>query len=276
MGSRSRSIALWSVALALTFASAAWQRLSGPTHPARGEVRLDGESLRYRLPRSGVTGRDLAIGVAAPAGVEGELLWRRYPTAGPWISVPLRRAAERLVADLPTQPAAGKVEYRLRFARGDAAVEIPPAPAIARFRGAVPAGVLLPHIVAMFSGMLLSNAAGLAAALAGAFAARAPRLGRWAFALMALGGLLLGPAVQKYAFDAWWTGFPFGTDLTDNKTAIALAAWAIALLVARGGRRARAAIVAAALVTLAVFAIPHSLFGSELRWEEAAASRPGS
>jgi len=264
------------VALALTLASAVWQRLSGPTHPARGTAALGEESLRYRLPRSGVTGSDLALGVPAPPGVEGELVWRRYPTRDAWTSVPLRREAGRLVAELPTQPAAGKVEYRLRLARGDAAVEIPPAPAIARFRGAVPAAVLLPHIIAMFAGMLLSNAAGLAAALGGAFAARAPRLGRRAFALMALGGLLLGPAVQKYAFDAWWTGFPFGTDLTDNKTAIALAAWALALLAARGGRRARAAILAAALVTLAVFAIPHSLLGSELRWEEASASRPGS
>ena len=89
---------------------------------------------------------------------------------------------------------------------------------------------------------------------------------------MAVGGLALGPAVQKYAFDAWWTGFPNGTDLTDNKTAIALVAWALALWAARGGRGARGALAAAALVTLVVFAIPHSLFGSELRWQEGPAA----
>ena len=86
-----------------------------------------------------------------------------------------------------------------------------------------------------------------------------------AFALLVVGGLALGPVVQKFAFDAYWTGWPFGTDLTDNKTAVAVAAWAFALWRCRGGRLARGAVVAAALVTIVVFSIPHSLFGSELK-----------
>ena len=32
--------ALWILAVVVTLASAAWQRLSGPTHPARGEVAV--------------------------------------------------------------------------------------------------------------------------------------------------------------------------------------------------------------------------------------------
>jgi hypothetical protein len=122
--------------------------------------------------------------------------------------------------------------------------------------------VLIPHIAAMFFGMLFSNAAALSAL---ARREQARRQAWVAFALLAVGGLLLGPAVQKYAFDAWWTGWPFGHDLTDNKTAVAVAAWGIALLRARGGRSARVAIVAAALVTMAVFIVPHSMFGSELK-----------
>jgi hypothetical protein len=35
----------------------------------------------------------------------------------------------------------------------------------------------------------------------------------------------------------------------------------------RGKRQARVAVVMAALVTLVVFAIPHSVWGSEARWE---------
>lgn len=31
---------------------------------------------------------------------------------------------------------------------------------------------------------------------------------------MTLGGMILGPIVQKYAFGEYWTGFPFGGDLT--------------------------------------------------------------
>ena len=36
--------------------------------------------------------------------------------------------------------------------------------------------------------------------------------------LLFLGGIIMGPVIQKYAFGAFWTGWPFGHDLTDNKT----------------------------------------------------------
>ena len=36
-----------------------------------------------------------------------------------------------------------------------------------------------------------------------------------------LGGMLLGPIVQNFAFGDYWTGIPFGWDLTDNKTLLA-------------------------------------------------------
>jgi len=265
--------AIWILAFVVTVASAAWQRLSGPTHPARGEVEVGGETVRYKIPRTGVTGREIEVAIAVPEGVAGTIVWRRFPTSEPWTEIAMSRDGDRLTARLPTQPAAGKLEYRVRLTSGGSEAVLPAQPAVARYRGDVPAYVLIPHILAMFLGMLCSSAAGLTAA---AGAGGAARQGRWALGLMALGGLLLGPLVQKFAFDAWWTGFPFGTDLTDNKTAIALLAWAIALWFARGGRRARAAIVAAALVTLVVFAIPHSLFGSELRWEETPAATPGS
>jgi hypothetical protein len=81
-----------------------------------------------------------------------------------------------------------------------------------------------------------------------------------------LGGFILGPLVQRYAFGAWWTGVPFGWDLTDNKTLIAGLAWSWAVVRMRGGREARGAILAAALVTLAVFSVPHSMFGSQIDW----------
>ncbi|MCB1009362.1 MAG: hypothetical protein KDB94_10770 [Acidobacteria bacterium] len=268
--------ALWILAVVVTLASAAWQRLSGPTHPARGEVAVGGESIRYKIPRTGVTGREIEVAIAAPEGVAGTVVWRRFPTSDPWEEIAMSRAGDRLTARLPTQPAAGKIEYRVRLESNGSEATLPPEPAVARYRGEVPAYVLIPHIFAMFFGMLFSNAAGLFAVTGAGGGGGAARQGRWALGLMAVGGLLLGPLVQKFAFDAWWTGFPFGTDLTDNKTAIALLAWIVALWAARGGRRARAAIVAAALVTLVVFAIPHSLFGSQLRWEETPAATSGS
>lgn len=75
--------------------------------------------------------------------------------------------------------------------------------------------------------------------------------------------MILGPLVQKYAFGAYWTGWPVGTDLTDNKTLIALIGWLAAALALRTVPRPGVWIVLAAVLMLGVFMIPHSLRGSE-------------
>ena len=82
--------------------------------------------------------------------------------------------------------------------------------------------------------------------------------------VLAVGGMILGPVVQKFAFDAYWTGWPFGHDLTDNKTLVAIIAWAAAAVATRRGKNPKPWAIGAATVTLAVFMIPHSVLGSEL------------
>jgi hypothetical protein len=76
--------------------------------------------------------------------------------------------------------------------------------------------------------------------------------------------MILGPVVQKFAFGEFWTGIPWGFDLTDNKTLIAMVAWGIALW---KGRKSKYWIIFAAVVLLAVYLIPHSMLGSELNYE---------
>jgi hypothetical protein len=78
-----------------------------------------------------------------------------------------------------------------------------------------------------------------------------------------LGAFVLGPLVQWYAFGVWWAGIPFGYDWTDNKVLVELAFWIPAVLLNLGKRRNRSSVVLAGVVTLVVFFIPHSLFGSE-------------
>ena len=82
--------------------------------------------------------------------------------------------------------------------------------------------------------------------------------------------------MQYYAFGQWWTGVPFGWDLTDNKTLIVVLAWVFAAWRLRGGRRARGATLAAAIVTLVVFAIPHSSWGSQIDWQKVPPPAGGS
>lgn len=259
-------IGLWLLALLVTLSSAVYQRLTGPTRPARGSVSVGGTEVKLRLLRSWAGEGDLAVRVTAPdPTVTGSVAWRRYPTNDPFAILSMVREGETLKTALPHQPPAGKVEYQVRLHKGDATVYFPKRPAIARFKGAVSNVVIVPHVFAMFTGMLVANAAGLLA-LRGE--KRLFRISLVVVGLLSLGGLFLGPLVQKQAFDAYWTGWPFGGDMTDNKTAVAVLAWAAAAFLARGGRDARKAVVVAAVVTLAVFLIPHSAWGSQIDWSK--------
>ncbi len=254
----------WGLAVAITLASLVWQRTSGPTYPARGSVSLAGERIAMRLERSHSIASDQQVAVRVPdAAVTGEIVWRRYPTEDEWRIDAMRREGDELRGSLPRQPAAGKLEYQVRLRRGDEQAIFPARPAITRFRGDVPAPVLVAHIVGIFLAMLFAARAGVEA-----LAPRGPlaRLAWTTLALFVVGGFVLGPLVQKYAFDAWWTGVPFGWDLTDNKTLLAFLAWAAAAFALRGGRQGRGAVLAAAVVTLVVFAIPHSAWGSQIDW----------
>lgn len=260
-----RSPVLWTLAILVTLASAWWQRTSGPTYPIRGQIEVGGQSYPVKLERShgGSTDQPVRVTVADPE-VRGDVVWRRFPTQEPWQVLPMQRKGDVLEAALPNQPPAGKLEYEVRLIRGDEQVAFPSRAAVTRFKGDVSPWILAPHVLAMFLSMLMSSRAGLAA-LVGLDARR------WAWAaiwLLVIGGFVFGPAVQKQAFGEWWAGVPYGWDLTDNKTLLAGIAWFAAALAMRGNRQGRWAIVFAAVTTLAVFMIPHSVWGSQIDWSK--------
>jgi hypothetical protein len=275
-GRRHRT-ALWVAAVVLTVALGAFQRLSGPTYPLRGEVATAWGSVAFRLPRAHAGAGPMAVRIRVPQPVDGTLEWRRWPTEDPWSAVPMTRDEQALVGRIPHQPAAGKVEYRIKL-RPESGVEavVPDAETvIARFRTSVPAGILIPHILAMFGAMLMATRAMLEVAVD---PNREPRrFVLWAMGLLLVGGLVLGPLVQRAAFGALWTGWPVGTDLTDNKTALAVLAWLPATVVALRRRRGlRWAVLVGWVVMMSVFLIPHSLRGSQIDWESETEVRPVS
>jgi hypothetical protein len=256
----------WTLAVVLTLVAAFYQRVTGPSYPLKGEVAVGGVEIAYRLPRSAETTADATLALNAPPPIEGRLEWQRFKTTDAWTASPLAREGDRLVGRLPRQPAAGKVAYRIVLTSGGEEETVPGGePAVLRFKDPVPGWLLIPHIAIMFGGMLFSTAAGLAAI----DKKRDPRrMTFWTVALLFLGGFVLGPLVQKFAFGVAWAGFPAGTDLTDTKTLIAFLVWVAAWIAGRKGRPVRPLVVAASLVTLAVFLIPHSLFGSELKYSQ--------
>jgi len=257
---------LWVIALVLTLASAVYQRVTGPSYPVRGTVALGGETYRLRLERTHLTNADQVIELPIPdREVTGEVRWRRYPTSEEFRTRHLERRGDVLEAALPRQPPAGKLEYQVLLTRGVEQQLFPARPAVTRFKNPESMAVLIPHILAMFLAMLLSTRAGLAAVTGGTFRLYTALT----LAFLIPGGFVLGPIMQQQAFGDYWTGVPFGWDLTDNKTLIALVAWlfaAWAVFVKKRG--ARWAVAGAALVMLLIFMIPHSTWGSEIRWDE--------
>ncbi|MHB8080179.1 MAG: hypothetical protein ACYDIE_13105 [Candidatus Krumholzibacteriia bacterium] len=277
------SALLWIVAWCLTLGSAVWQRMTGPTYPVRVRGVVGGAQVRAKLLKSHSIASGLPVVVTAPdRAVAGEVVWHRHPTDEPWRSLPLVREGDKLVATLPAQPLAGKLVYRVVLRRADPAGGLAPTatlpqgdPVVARFKGDVPLPLLLVHVGVIFTAMLWSARAGLETLTGGP---RRQRHVAAAAVLMFVGGLILGPFVQKAAFDAYWTGWPIGHDLTDNKVALAMLLWLGAWWQGRGDRRgARGWALAASFVTLVIFVVPHSLFGSQFDYAAVAPPpAPGS
>lgn len=254
---------LWTVAFLVTFATATYQRITGPTYPLSGGINLGGAAVQYSLPRShGGSGPALIEIVTRDSTVRGFVQWKRYKTNDTWIRTTMVFHDGVLASQIPNQPPAGKVLYSVALSRGNEVAVVPgDDPLIIRFKGDVPLGVLIPHVLVMFLSMLFAARAGLE------YFQERPRLKSlmvWTVVLLAVGGFILGPVVQKYAFNAYWTGWPYGTDLTDNKTAVALLAWIAALIAYRKAKNPKLWAFVAAIVTFVVFLIPHSLLGSEL------------
>jgi len=129
---------------------------------------------------------------------------------------------------------------------------------VIRFRNDVPAGILVPHILLMFASMLLAVYTFLLVLTHKPYR-------RWLWITVAtlfVGGFLFGPPVQHAAFGPWWTGLPYGTDLTDNKTLLSFLCFVAALVTLRW-KYNKWVVCLAVLFMVAIFSVPHSAYGSE-------------
>ncbi len=262
-----RSLLFWILSILATVALSYYQRVTGPTYPVDGTVLLEGKEIRFSFDRTFESGKDQPVAVAAgDARMSGTLHWRRFKSGDPWTDVPMRFAGGRLVAELPSQPSAGKLEYYVTLAAEGETRALPEhGTVVTRFKGFVPLFILVPHVVVIFLALILSMRTGLEAFRA---EPRYTKLLWWTLGLLILGGMILGPIVQKYAFGAYWTGVPFGYDLTDNKTLIALLGWAAAAVQIYRKPNPKWWVVGAAAVMLIIFFIPHSLLGSEIDYSK--------
>jgi len=262
-----RTTLLWIIAFLVTIASAVFQRLTGPTYPVGGIVTIDKKQVKYKFERSHSSNQNykLEINVENP-DVMGNIYWKRHKTNDDWQVVIMTNENGRLIGEIPPQPPAGKIEYRVELFFNGKSVLLPQdKPVILRFKDDVPLYALIPHILFIFLAMLFSSRAGLEYFNK---EKNYKNLVNLTLLFLILGGFVFGPIVQHFAFGQWWTGFPFGYDLTDNKTLIALIGWLIAFYKMKKSTNYDKWILGAAILMLIVFLIPHSLLGSELDYSK--------
>ena len=256
---------LWIVAVVITLSAAVYQRLTGPTYPKRVKVELNNKEYKFKLLRSHGGESDAPVELTIDdENVSAVLHYKYYPEHEneEWKNSEFMHEDGKMIAYLPNQPMAGKLMYYITLKSGDDIIDLEKEhPVVIRFKGEVPKYVLFPHIFFMFFAMLLANVAGLFALW------KIPEFKKYTnitFVFLIIGGLILGPFVQKFAFDEFWTGIPWGWDLTDNKTLFGFIFWLIAVLGNRKENNRPYLTVIAAIATLIIFSIPHSMFGSEL------------
>jgi len=274
-----KTVFYWLIALVITLAAAIYQRTTGPTYHKKFDVKVNDKHYELDLVRS------IEIGSRDPfkldiddTSIDAKLYYKRYLTNDEYTSVSFAYANKPVdsfiankifgvteekgwFADVPDQPAAGKIQYYFEITDNNGTkTYLKNEPIVVRFKGAVPSTVLTPHIFFMFFAMLLGNLAGIMALF---------KHNRYKFyttlTIIAffIGGMILGPIVQLYAFGEAWAGIPFAWDLTDNKTLVAFLFWLLAFAMNRNKERPIYTIVAA-IVMLLVYSIPHSMYGSEL------------
>ncbi len=262
MKDKSKNILLWIIAVILTVGLVIYQRSTGPTYPVRGKVTIDGEVIKYKLIRSFGGDKDALVIIETNNDkIDGTITLKRYKSHDNWSTSPMTNKDGIITGVIPNQPPAGKVEYIIKLMSNGKTYILTDEPVIIRFKGEVPLAVLSPHIFFMFFSMLFALRTGLEL-----FFRRVDTKYYTGVVLgtLFLGGLVLGPIVQKYAFGEYWTGWPYGYDLTDNKTLVVFIFWVIAWFVLRKKPQNRLWPLLAVAAMIIVYSIPHSVMGSEI------------
>ncbi len=146
---------------------------------------------------------------------------------------------------------------------------------LVKYKGDVSGLFLVLHVVFMFGAFffMVQSFWGALRILSGSDGKPGTvRLVQWVILTTFVGGWPIGFILNHQRFGTLWEGFPFGYDITDNKTQIIFLFWIVTVLLVRGsflgrgescdalGARGFAwAVVVSFIVSLTLYMIPHSL-----------------
>lgn len=180
---------------------------------------------------------------------------------------------------LPEYKKGTKIYYAIELRDGSGIVARMPEESgsflFIKYKGKVSSIVLILHIIFMFASfyfMIQSFWSAIGILVGRDWKMEAVGHARWVLISSFIGGWPLGFILNYQAFGVVWEGFPFGYDITDNKTQIMFIFWLASLLLVRGsflgrgeerdrlGARGFAvALMVSFVVSLLLFIVPHSL-----------------
>jgi hypothetical protein len=143
-----------------------------------------------------------------------------------------------------------------------------------RFEGQRSVVLLVVHILCMFGGFLLMVLVFLTAWEDLKNKAVRIRLGKqtlWATIILFLGTFPLGILLEHQVYGTYWTGIPFGRDITDSKSLVIFIYWLVMLYLLRGSALSndprkdligapavRWVAVIGVVLSMALYLVPHS------------------
>jgi len=254
-----RTTIFWILAFLITIVSALFQRVTGPTYPLSGTVDFEGKKIAYKLERSHNSDKNYMVKICTKDPfTHGVLYFRKFGNVENFTAVDMIVGGkDTIIAEMPAQQRLQKLEYFIMIFKGDLTTTIPlNNKVVIRFKDSVPLWVLIPHIFAMFFAMMLSTRTGLE------YFSKEPKLEKlslWTIIILFIGGFPLGFLMNGLAFGEVWGGFPFGSDVTDNKTQIAFIFWLFAFYMIKKNKQPKLWALLAAILLIIAYSIPHSI-----------------
>ena len=147
------------ISLVIVLFTSYYQRVTGPTYEKEAIATLNNIAYELKLQRSHEIGEPCLLKLnISDTTIKAIVNYKRYPTNDNYVAQAFDRQGDELIAELPQQPAAGKLHYFITFFPSNEKTHLIQREAvIIRFKGAVPAGILVTHIIFIFMGMWFSN-----------------------------------------------------------------------------------------------------------------------
>lgn len=192
---------------------------------------------------------------------------------------------EVFTASIPLHPKGMKAWYYLEAVdqrgEGEVRVTLPERrsgevkPIRHKFEGVVPAYIVIPHVLSIFAAFFFATLTLFSAIdlkKGETSLPRSVRLCGVTLLFLFIGFFPFGWAMNYYAFGVLWEAFPFGKDVTDNKSQIMFLFWVVTLLTVKGtlwgkgehknpvsAEKYSTLVIVSFIATIVILAIPHSL-----------------